>query len=176
MKNKKSILIGIILSLFFIFFVNGLLQFLFATLIGVTTEEVKFSFAGFSSIVLIDETKNIYLNSALILAPIIAVVFIIEIAFIVLGKSALGLLRYSTIVFLLLTSGYLIITIFYGLFQLALFPASNSLWISLSKLWQLENNQTYVLLGFVLVVTLAYLQMIQKRLMQYISVNEEERR
>lgn len=151
MKNKESILIGIVLSLLFIFVATGL-----------------------SSIILIDEAKNIYLNSLLLLAPIIAVVFVIEISFVILGKSKLGLLRYSTIVFLLFISGYLIINIFYGLFRLALFPARNSIWLSLSKLWQLEGNQTYVLLGFILVVTLSYLQIVQKRLMQYISVKEKQ--
>jgi len=174
MKNKKSIIIGVLLSAAFILFLSGMFQYLFALLLGVELEKFQFTISGYTPIWVLNTTTNIFLNSILLLSPLVVTIIFIEFLFQVLKKSVVGLLRFSIIVFLLFLSGYLMLFVFYSLIELVLFPTNNAPFGKLVQLWQIEGNQIYVVVVFTLVILLTYLQIVQKRVMQYLSVNKEK--
>lgn len=170
MKNKKSLLIGIAISLFAVFFLNGVLQALFLIIFNTDIEKFHFSMSGFSPIFRLNDSLNIYLNSFLLLLPIIINLVFLELSLTLLKKFPHGTFRFSSIVFVLFLVGYLIIFTFYGLIELLLNPFNYSLWSKLTILWVLEGTKIYVFIIFVLVALFTYLQFVQKRLMQYLTL------
>lgn len=175
MKNRKSILIGIAISLFAIFFLNGVLQSLFLMLFNTDIEKFHFSMSGFSPIFQINSNLNIYVNSFLLLLPIFINLAFLEISLMLLSKFPQGIYRFSSIIFVLFLVGYFIIFTFYGLIELLLNPFNNSLWSKLTTLWVLEGTKIYVFIIFVLVALFTYLQFVQKRLMQYLTLLNSEK-
>ncbi len=173
MKNMKSILMGVLFALFFIFFFNGVFQYLLAVIVGGDIKRLIFTFSGFSPVIVLTNTTGYLLNSVLSLSPFLITILFIEISFVILSKSELGSLRFSTIVFTLILTGFLMLSLFYGLVQLVLFPINSSPLGKLITVWQIEGNQIYVLIIFIVVMLLAYLQVVQKRIMQYLSVNNK---
>ncbi len=174
MRNKKSIIIGSLFAIIFILFLNGMIQYLFALLLGIELEKFQLTISGYTPIWVLDTTANIFLNSIILLSPLVVTIIFIEILFLVLKKSVLGLLRFSTITLSLFLSGYLMLFVFYRLIELILFPTNNSSFGKLVELWQIEGNQIYVVVVFTLVILLTYLQIVQKRIMQYLSVNKDK--
>lgn len=170
MKNKKSLLIGIAISLFAVFFLNGVLQSLFLIIFNTDIEKFHFSMSGFSPIFQLNNSLNIYLNSFLLLIPIFINLAFLELSLMLLKKFPQGIFRFSSIVFVLFLVGYLIIFTFYGLIELLLNPFNNSLWSKLTILWVLEETKIYVFIIFVLLALFTYLQFVQKRLMQYLTM------
>ena len=173
MKNKKSILIGIILAILFILFFNGVFQYLLLLLFNANIEKFEFSMLGFFPTVQLKENINI-LNTFFLLLPIIISIIFIELSFTLLNKLPLGVLRYSAIIFILVVMGDVIVFTFYGAIQLLLNPLSNSLWSKLISLWQLSGGKIYVLIFFIILVLFAYLQLLQKRLMKFIVIPKKE--
>ena len=174
MKNKKSILIGIILAILFILFFNGVFQYLLLLLFNANIEKFEFSMLGFFPTVQLKENINIYINTFFLLLPIIISIIFIELSFTLLNKLPLGVLRYSAIIFILVVMGDVIVFTFYGAIQLLLNPLSNSLWSKLISLWQLSGGKIYVLIFFIILVLFAYLQLLQKRLMKFIVIPKKE--
>jgi len=173
MKNKKSILIGIILAILFILFFNGVFQYLLLLLFNANIEKFEFSMLGFFPTVQLKENINI-LNRFFLLLPIIISIIFIELSFTLLNKLPLVVLRYSAIIFILVVMGDVIVFTFYGAIQLLLNPLSNSLWSKLISLWQLSGGKIYVLIFFIILVLFAYLQLLQKRLMKFIVIPKKE--
>ncbi len=164
---------GVLLATVFILFFNGILQYLFALLLGGELDEFRFTIFGYAPVWNLKSSVNITVNSILLLLPFVVVVFFIEFLFQVLKKSVLGLVRFSSIVFLLFLSGYLMLFVFYSLIELVLFPTNNASFGKLVQLWQIEGNQVYVVVIFTVVILLTYLQIVQKRIMKYLSVNKD---
>lgn len=102
--------------------------------------------------------------------PIIINLVFLELSLTLLKKFPQGIFRFSSIVFVLFLVGYLIIFTFYGLIELLLNPFNNSLWSKLTILWVLEETKIYVFIIFVLLALFTYLQFVQKRLMQYLTL------
>ena len=174
MRNKKSIIIGTLLAVVFVLFLNGLFQYLLALLFGVKLEEFQFSIFRLTPIWILESSTSIVVNSIMLLSSLAVTIIFVEFLFQVLKKSVLGLLRFSTITLLLFLSGYLMLFVFYQLIELILFPTNSSSFGKLVELWQIEGNQVYVVVVFILVILLTYLQIVQKRIMQYISVNKDK--
>lgn len=170
MKNIKTIIIGIALTLITVLFINGIFQYLLALIFETDIEKFKFSIYGLSPVIFIDNDSNIYTNTFLLLSPVLLNFLFMEISLLFLKQSKLDKLRYSVITFLILLIGYFILTTFYSMIELVISLNNNSLWVKLVHLWQLEGNQIYVLIAFVILVVITYLQLTQKRLMQHIVV------
>ena len=175
MKNKKSILIGMIIAILFVLFFNGVFQYLFLLFFNTNIENFEFSMLGFFPLVQLEENTNVYINTFLLLLPIIINIIFIELSFSLLNKFPLGVLRYSAIIFILVVIGYVIVFTFYGTIQLLINPLSNSLWSKLISLWQLSGGKVYVLIFFIILVLFAYLQLLQKRLMKFIIIPKKEK-
>jgi hypothetical protein len=70
MQNKKPLFIGIALALIFIFFVNGILQYLLLTLLGTEVQDFELTVFGLKPVFQLDTTINIYIKSFLLLSPV----------------------------------------------------------------------------------------------------------
>jgi len=173
MKNKKSLLIGMISALLFILLLNGVFQSIIILLLNGSIESFTFTITGLSPVVILKSTDNIYLNSFLLLSTMVIYMLFMELTLVLLSKTTPNTTRYSLIFFQLLLLGYLIIITFYGMIELVLSPNTNSLWGRLVQLWELEGGQIYVLVAFVLLLLFSYLQIAQKRLMHYLAINKE---
>jgi hypothetical protein len=171
MKKNKTILLGVLFSIFFLLFVNGFLTYLVLLLLNLEITKYSIAITGVSLKFTLNNGHNIYLNSLILLSPIIINIIVLEFSFLLLKKLKKEAFRNFIISFVLIIIGYIIITIFYGLFELIILDKTHSLWGRLTDLWQLEGNQIFAFIFFVIVVLFAYLQITQKRLMGYLTLN-----
>ncbi|MCF6269020.1 MAG: hypothetical protein L3J41_04865 [Melioribacteraceae bacterium] len=172
MKNKKPLLIGILITLILIFFVSGIIQYLIINLLGVTVKDVVFSSSGITPIFEINIKSNPYFNSVLIFSRLLISILFLELGLLLLSKFPMGIYRFATITSLLSLVGYLIISFFYGIISALVSSNYNSNFAKLIKLLELEGNQNFVLMLFLLILFVAYLHLVQKRVIQYISISE----
>lgn len=168
MKNKKSLLIGLILAAVVVLFFSGVLQYLLLLFLNVEVEKFHFTMFAFSPTFTLTEYSNIYLNTVLFLFPILINLIILEFCLFLLGKLPLGVWRYSLIVCLVIMAGYIIVFTFYGLIELIIAPQNDSIWTKVIKLWELDGTQIYVFVSLTILAIFTYLQFLQKRLMQYL--------
>jgi hypothetical protein len=168
MKNKNPLFYGILIAIAFLFVINGLLNSLFLFLVDINIESYSIGIAGLNPLYTLSDSTNNYTSTVLLLFPVIINMVLIELAIIFLSKSKVGTFRKTIIAFALLIIGYVIVFVFYGLIELILAPNSNSLWLKITVLWQLEGNQIFVFVFFVIVVLFAYMQVTQKRILQYL--------
>lgn len=173
MNNKKSIIAGLSAALIFIFLLNGLLQYLELLVLNIEVQFGQLTLGGLTVLASIPSEMNRYFATLIFLLPVFNSLLFIETSFLILKKTPLGMLRNSTIIFQLLLTGFLIIFVFVGMIKLAISANSSSLWKNIILVWKLEGTQIYVLIAFVVLVVFTYLQLIQKRIMKYISVDEK---
>jgi len=172
MKNKKSLLIGILITLIFIFFVSGILQYLVVSLLGVSIEEVAFSASGITPIFNVSTGSNIYLNVFILFSKLFISISFLELGLLLLSKFPIGAFRFTVITSILSLIGYLILTFFYGIISTLVSASSISNFAKLIQLLELEENQGFALLFFLLIIFVGYLHLVQKRVMQYLSVDK----
>lgn len=149
-----------------------MLQYLVVSLLGVTVEEVNFSGSGLIPIFNISIENNIYFNSFLIFSKVLISIPFLELGLYLLSKFPMGIYRFVTITSILSFIGYLILTFFYGIISTLVSSSSNSNFTKFIKLLELEENQSFALLFFLLIVFVGYLHLVQKRVMQYLSIHE----
>ena len=171
MKKNKTIIFGVLSAILFLSFINGLLNYLILLSLNIKINEFALAITGVTLDFTLNNSTNIYFNSFLLLFPIIINIIALEFSFSFLKKAEQGAFRNFIISFALIIIGYIIISIFYGLFELIILSNTKSLWGKLTNLWQLEGNQIFAFIFFVIVVLFTYLQITQKRLMGYLIVN-----
>jgi len=169
MKNKKPLLIGILITLLFVFFINGILQYFLLKSFGVTVDEITFSGAGLTSFFSIDRENNIYFNTLLIFSKLLISISFLELGILLLSKFSIGNYRFATITSILSLLGYLILTFFYGVLSSLVSETSNSSFSKMLHLLELEGNQNLALMFFLLIIFVGYLHFVQKRVLQYLQ-------
>ncbi len=172
MSNKKSLLIGILITLIFIFLISGVVQYLVLYFLGVTVEEITFSSSGLKPIFNLGIENSIYFNLFLIFLPLLVSISFLELALLLLTKFPVGIYRFVTITSILSLIGYLILTFFYGIISAIISLTSNSTFAKLINILELEGNQKFALMFFLLILFVGYLHLVQKRVMQYLSNSE----
>jgi len=169
MKNKKSLLIGILITLIFIFLISGVLQYLTANLLGVTIKDVIFSGSGITPIFEISIENNTFVNLFLIFSKVLISILFLEFCLLLLSKFTVGIYRFTTITSILSLIGYLIISFFYGIITTLLSSSSNSSFTKLINLLELDGNKSIAIIFFLLIFFIGYLHLVQKRVMQYLN-------
>jgi len=169
MKSKKPLLIGIFITLLFVFLISGILQYIVVTLFGMTVEDVTFTASGFTPIFHINIENNGFFNSLLIFSKFLISISFLELALLLLNKFPIGIYRFVTISSILFLSGYLILYFFYGILNSVLSLSSNTDFAKLINLLELEKNQSFVLIFLLLIIFVSYLQLVQKRIMRYLK-------
>ena len=170
MKIKNSILLGVFLTTIFLVFLNGVFQSGILLLFGFTILDCNFTIWGFIPIFELNKGMNAYLKTILILLPLIINLVFIEASFLLLKKTAVGFVRNTIIIFLLLITGYLLIVVFYGMIELVINPSAISGWKSILEIWNFVGNQIYVFVVLIVLALFTYLQIIQKRIMRFITI------
>lgn len=172
MKNKKPLLIGFFITLFFVFLISGILQYLVITLLGITVEEITFSSSGLTPIFNVNTEDNIFFNSLLIFSKLLILISLLELGILLLSKFPIGIYRFTIISSVLFLVGFLIVSFFYGIISALVLSISNSNFVKFIKLLELEGNQSFALIFFLLIIFVGYLHLVQKRVLQYLNVDE----
>ena len=169
MKKKIPLIIGALITLVFIFFISGILQYLILKLLNVSVNDVVFSYSGISPIfTLNNENSNIF-NSLVIYSKLLISISLLELGLLLLSKFPIGIYRFSTISSILFLTGYLIISFFYGIISALVLSNSNSDLARLITILGLEGNQFFLLIFFVLIMFVLYLHFVQRRVLQYLK-------
>ncbi len=148
------------------------MQYLVIKLLGVTVEEVTFTYSGLTTNFIVNAENNIFFNSFLIFLRLFISISFLELGILLLSKFPMGVYRFVTITSILSLVGYLIITFFYGTISTLVLSNSISSFSNLIELWGVEGNKSFALIFFLLIIFVGYLQLVQKRVMQYISNTE----
>lgn len=169
MKSKRPILMGFFITLIFVFLISGIVQYSVITLLGVTVREVTFTASGFTPIFHVNIENNIFFNSFLIFSKLLITISFLELALLLLTKFPIGTYRFVTISSIIFLSGYLILSFFYGILNSVLSLSSTSTFVKLFNLLELERNQSFALIFFLLIIFVFYLHFVQKRVMRYLK-------
>ena len=172
MKNKIPLMVGFLTALLLILLISGILQYLIVHLLGITIEGVTFSSSGLTPIFNVNSEDNIFFNSLLIFSKLLILISLLELGLLLLSKFPIGIYRFATISSVLFFVGYLILSFFYGIISTLVLSDSNSNFVKLIKLLELEGNQSFALIFFLLIIFVGYLHLVQKRVLQYLNVDE----
>lgn len=164
-RNKKAVLAGT--AFFFIssFFLSEIFQYF----ISLNFCDVNLSFILiFPQTNFISVNSNNYINFFALSSDLLFILLMIEIAYQLLKKVGEGFWRYSLILFIILSLGLIIISIFFGFYTVIIHNYNND-WITFFNVIQavLEEKIIYSL-GFVL-ATFLYLNLITRRIIKYIK-------
>jgi hypothetical protein len=174
LKIKKSIFIGALLATIVIVLLNGLIHSSILLLIGANILNYDFTIWGITPTVELNNEIGVFLKTILILLPLILNFVFVESSFLLLKKTSQGFARNTIIIFLLLIAGYLLIVVFYGMIELIINPSAQSSWKNILELWNFVGNQLYVFVALVILALFSYLQIMQKRIMRFITINKME--
>ena len=163
-------MVGFLIALISILLISGILQYLIVHLLGITIEEVTFSSSGLIPIFNVNSEDNIFFNSLLIFSKLLVIISLLELGLLLLSKFPIGIYRFTIISSVLFLVGYLILSFFYGIISTLVLSNSNSNFATLIKLLELEGNQNFALIFFLLIIFVGYLHLVQKRLLQYLNV------
>ena len=165
LKNKKAVLTGTTLFVFLVIYFSEFLQFLTAVNFVEVGMSIDFILLR-CSFVNLSESNTI--NFFVLFSDLIFIMLFVEISYRTLKKIPIGFWRFTLILFIVLSLGFIIISVFYGFFTSIVFNTVND-WITYYKFINasLEEKIIYSL-GFVL-STFLYLTRITRRLIKYIK-------
>ena len=165
MKNKKSIIFGILLSFISVYFIADLLQLLIYNVW--TGGEYNFSFLRFF---IINPEKMSKIQSVIILTfPLFYIVVSIQIAAKMLKLLELGNKRFTMLIFIIINVGYLIVNIFVGGFNILLDKSGTNSWAVLSRNLEMSEFGSIAFIFFVIIILMSYLRSFNKIVHEYIT-------
>ena len=169
-KNKSSILSGLLLGITTIYFFTELFQGFVAYLFG--AENLIYSMKGFffSADFILPGELNSLSYIFILTSNVIFIIVLIEFTMLGLKKTGLGFYRYSLILFQLVMVGYLIVNIFYGAFSIFINVDLNNNWLLLSEYLGINGPSKIAYMFFVVLILLAYLNMVSRRIQKYINI------
>lgn len=165
MKNKKSIILGLILSFISIFILAELLQFIVYYLW--TAGEFTINLSGFSIVNPENLTK---IQSVIILTfPLFYIVSTVELAGNLLKHQGLGSPRFTLLIFIILNVGYLIVNVFIGAFNIVLDKAGDNRWTILCRNLEMNETGSLFFIFIVILLLMNYLRSFNKIVNEYIA-------
>lgn len=164
-KNKKAVLTGTALFFISAFYLSELFQYVVS--INFTDVKLNFNFIFLSNRFEAFNTSNL-INSISLFADIIFIMITVETAYFFLKRLPLGYLRFTIILFIVLSLGMIILNVFYG-FISALLHSYNNDWIQFFNVVHASFQEKIIYsLGFILTMFL-YLNLITRRIIKYIK-------
>lgn len=165
MKNKKSIILGLILSFFSIFILAELLQFIVYYLW--TGGEFLINLLGFS---IINPESLTKVQTVIILTfPLFYIISTVELAGNLLKYQGLGTPRFTLLIFIILNVGYLIVNVFVGAFNIVLDNAGDNQWAILCRNLEMNETGSLFLIFIVILLLMNYLRSFNKIVNEYIT-------
>jgi len=169
-KNKSAIAAGLIAAFIVIFFLAGLFQGLCGYLFNAAPINFEFGWSGLTVVLDLTDVNFIFSKIIIILSPIISIILSIELSHYFLKKLPFGFLRFSILVFQLLLAGYLMITVFYGAVLILLKSEVSNIWVNLASVFELSEGKEIVLIFLMVIILFGYLNLVQKRISNYITI------
>jgi len=173
MKKRRlnaGTLLAIILGLLFVYIVPELIQYLFASLFGISNADLAFNLffpeAGY------DLIGSPFLITSISLLPIIVVVIMTEAASYLLKKTSVGHKRNSIISFVLISGGFLLVKVFYGAIVLVMVSGEYSAdFLNLANYFNLDFTYRIMSGIFSTLILFAYINSISRRILQYLNIS-----
>lgn len=171
MKNKTvAVILGLLFGIVSVMYLSELLKIASAHIL--INGQVNVSFHGLKLDVILPSGKfNSFFTVAFVtITPFLACIFFIELSFLWLNKTISEHVRGSIIVFQLINIGYIILAAFMGIISI-IFPLSIITdWSVFLNDESLSYNQKLIFMFFVLILLLAYINLLTKRIRKSIPV------
>jgi hypothetical protein len=164
-KNKKAVLTGTAFFFISAFYLSELFQYVVS--INFTDVKLDLNFIFLSNTYEAFNSSNL-VNSISLFADIFFIMLTVETAYYFLKKLPLGYLRFTIILFIVLSLGMIILNVFYGFISVLLNGANND-WIQFFNIVRASFQEKIIYsLGFILTIFL-YLNLITRRIIKYIK-------
>lgn len=169
-RNKKSLITGTVIGIVLYFFLIEIVQALVAAALGAENVTVKYViFNVYASFVIpADFSPAARIISAL--SSVITLAISLEVLTYLLTKTPLGFYRYINILIQIIGLGYIIIHIFFGGMNVIYRFSENNDWVMFIDTFNLEYPYDVLVMVFITVLFLAYLNFTSRRVNKYINV------
>lgn len=170
-KNKKSILFGILISIIVILFIAEFFQYLLGKLIVPEDTSIKFLFIVPLTSIIPDPSRGYLVSIILYLANYFFFIFSIELFLQLLKATALGLWRFTITTAVIIIFGFTIVSIFYkGILSVLDSSPSNDI-SSLAFVLGISGEGIIAFIFFLIIIFIAYVNLFAKRILQYVNIN-----
>jgi hypothetical protein len=171
MKNKSSIVTGLLAGTISLLFLPELFQLLIAVIINVN---VDFSLGYFFPIVSLNAQPGSSIWSFVVtgLSPFLYLIIICETGSLLLRKTYAGYYRYSLIIFLLVNIGYMLFYSFFNSVVVILNLGFSTDWKNILSVVGFKDLKYLIYIFFIIILTAGYLNLVTKRVLKYVNVQE----
>ncbi|MFA8342566.1 MAG: hypothetical protein ACEPO8_06285 [Rhodothermaceae bacterium] len=165
MKNKKSIIQGAVFTFLSAFIIAELLQF--AVFYFWTGGDFELSLMGLN---ILSPEKLTKVQTVIIISlPLFYVFSTIELAINLLKYQTVGRIRFTLLTFIILNTGYLIVNVFTGAFNIVMNIQGSNSWAVLCRNLELSETARLIFIFIVVVLLVNYLRSFNRIVTEYIS-------
>ncbi len=171
MKNKAiAVLLGLIGGIISVMYLSEAIKIVAAHLFINGDVIIKFHGLKLDVILPAGNLNSFFAIAAVTVTPFAACVFFIEASFLWLNKTSNDHIRGSIIVFQLINIGYIIFASFMGIISILLPFSLETDWTRFLNNESLTYNQKLIFMFLVLIILLAYINVLTKRIRKSIPV------
>ena len=171
-KNWNAIILAGFLTLVQILFIKELFQWMLCVIFGTEVSELTFGIFYLSHYFEPNPNTLMPVLFLLYLAPLLYLVFSIELASLFLKKFPQGMIRFSILIFILLQIGYLLVKIFYNAVLLILNPGLENDWIAMSIYLGFGDMERFIFAFGIIFLFVFYLNLSTRRVTNYINLGD----
>lgn len=165
MKNKKSIIQGAVFTFLSVFIIAELLQL--AVFYFWTGADFELSLMGLN---ILSPEKLTKVQTVIIISlPLFYVFSTIELAINLLKYQTVGRIRFTLLTFIILNTGYLIVNVFTGAFNIVMNIQGSNSWAILCRNLELSETARLIFIFIVVVLLVNYLRSFNRIVTEYIS-------
>ena len=171
MRNKTfAVVLGLIAGIISVMYLSESIKILAAHFF--INGEVTIIFHGLKLDVILpfDNLNSFFTIAAVTITPFLSCIFFIEASFFWLNKTSNDHVRGSIIVFQLINIGYIIFAAFMGIISILLPFSFATDWTRFLNDESMSYNQKLIFMFFVLIILLAYINVLTKRIRKSIPV------
>ena len=171
MKNKTlSVTFGLISGIVAVMYLSELIKILAAHLFINGDVTIVFHGLKLDVILPVGTMNSFFIIAAVTITPFAACILFIEASFLWLNKTSNDHVRGSIIVFQLINIGYIIFAAFMGIISILLPLSFATDWTRFLNDESLSENQKLIFMFFVLILLLAYINVLTKRIRKAIPI------
>ncbi len=171
MKNKTlAVSLGLICGIISVMYLSELIKIIAAHFF--INGEVTIIFHGLKLDVIlpVGTMNSFFAIAAVTITPFAACILFIEVSFLGLNKTSNDHIRSSIIIFQLINIGYIIFAAFMGIISVLLPFSFATDWTRFLNDESLSENQKLVFMFFILILLLAYINVLTKRIRKAIPI------
>ena len=175
MKKLIQTIAGLIAGLIIVLIVNTLVQAFAANIL--LSQPYKLSFEGIKLIAEFYYSASSFWSSFfVILAPLLSSIIFAEAGMLVLISKNADSYKVSTVIFILINTGYLIVNLITGILAVLAEGSAQHDFINLLKNSDYTHNQQLIFMLMFAVLLLAYINIVLKRMRKYLPTIVESKK